>query len=150
MQKWSEIYTDGSKLDGRFGAGIHSTCLRQFASLMTAAFSKRKYALSIKLSIGLKLTDNLSQMFVFWSDSQAALRALDSPHISSKSVLTYRKSLENITTQMSICLSWDPGHRDIAGNCKADELAREGSTTELQSLHNDYSILIATLKLKFE
>ena len=65
------------------------------------------------------------------------LRALDSPHITSRSVLTCRISL-------------DAGHRDIPGNCKADELAREGTTTELQSLHNDYDIPIATLKLNFE
>ena len=51
---------------------------------------------------------------------------------------------------MNICLCWVPGHRDISGNCKADELAREGTTTELQSLHNDYGIPIATLKLKLE
>ena len=51
---------------------------------------------------------------------------------------------------MNICLCWVPGHRDIPGNCKADEFAREGTTTELQSLHYDYGIPIATLKLKFE
>ena len=27
LQRWPEIYTDGSKFDGRVGAGIHSTCL---------------------------------------------------------------------------------------------------------------------------
>ena len=48
-----------------------------------------------------------------------------------------------------MCLCWVQGHRDIPGNCKTDELAREGTTTELQSL-NDYGIPIATLKLKFE
>ena len=30
-----------------------------------------------------------------------------------------------------------PGHSAIPGNCKVDELARKGTTTELQSLHND-------------
>ena len=84
------------------------------------------------------------------SDSQAALRALDSPHITSRSVLTCRISLDEIATEMIICLCWVPGHRDIPGNCKADELAMEGTTTELQSLHNDYGIPITTLKLKFE
>ena len=32
----------------------------------------------------------------------------------------------------------------------ADELARKGTTTELQCLHNDYGISMATLKLKFD
>ena len=51
---------------------------------------------------------------------------------------------------MNICLCWVTGHRDIPENCKADELTREGTTTELQSLPNDYGIVIATLKLKLE
>ena len=51
---------------------------------------------------------------------------------------------------MNICLCWVPGHRDIPRHCKADELARECTTTELQSLHNDYGIPIGTLKLKLK
>ena len=51
---------------------------------------------------------------------------------------------------MNICLCGVPGHRDIPGNCKADELAREGSFTEIQPPHNDYGIPTATLKLKLE
>ena len=65
------------------------------------------------------------------------------------SVLTCRISLEEISTQKNICLCRVPCHWDIPGNCKADELAREGTTTELQSLHNDYGIPMV-LKLKFE
>ena len=101
------------------------------------------------LSIGLKQTDNLSPMFVF---CQAALRALDSPHITSRPVLICRIFLEDIAMQRNLCIcsyAMVPGCRDIPANCKADELAREGTTTELQSLH-DYGIPIATLKLKFE
>ena len=51
------------------------------------------------------------------SGSQAAL--LDSPHITSRSVLTCHISLEEIATQMNICLCWVPGYRDIPENCKA-------------------------------
>ena len=40
---------------------------------------------------------------------------------------------EEIATQMNICLYWVPGQRDITGNCKADEFAREGNTTELHT-----------------
>ena len=67
--KLGKVARDESKLDGRVGAGVHSTCLaikRQFASLTTAAFSKQKYVLSMQLLTGLEQIDNLSQMFVFY------------------------------------------------------------------------------------
>ena len=65
LQKWPEIYIDGSKLDGRIGAGIPSTCLAINKVIrIPAAFSNRKYAPSMKLSVGLKQTDNLSQIFM--------------------------------------------------------------------------------------
>ena len=108
-------------------------------------FSKRKYAIFMKLSISLKQTD-----VCILSDSQAALRAHDPPHITSRSLFTCRISLEKIATQMNTCLCWVPGHRDIPANCKAGELARAGINAELQSLHNDYGIPIVTLKREFE
>ena len=39
---------------------------------------------------------------------------------------------------MNICLCWVTGHRDIRG--KADELAREGTTTDPHSSYNGYTI----------
>ena len=64
----------------------------------------------------------------------------------------------NIFSQNTIFSMWSlnkfvfldvllPGHRDIP-DCKADELAREN--LELQYLHNEYGIPIATLKLELE
>ena len=84
----------------------------------------------MKLSIGLTEVSDVCIL----SDSQAALRAQDSPHITSRSVLTCHISIEDIATQMNIC--------QVTGTFQADEFARQGNTTELQTLHNDYGILI--------
>ena len=43
-----------------------------------------------------------------------------------------------------------PRSQNIAVNCKANELPRQATTTELQYLHHGYDIPISTLELKFE
>ena len=60
-------------------------------------------------------------------------------------LLTLRRGQSSLAAYL-----WLPGNWDIPSNCKADELARQSTTRERQSLHNDYGISIATLKLKFE
>lgn len=61
------------------------------------------------------------------SDSQAALRALLSPRISSKLIAECRDKLNKLCSSNSVTLLWVPGHSDIEGNERADELARNGS-----------------------
>jgi len=63
-------------------------------------------------------------IFIF-SDSQAALRALDSYTTNSKTISEYRKSLNEMVTHLRINLIWLPGHRNIESNCIADELAHK-------------------------
>ena len=125
------------------GAGIHSTCLAIKKAICLpdhcSVFQAEICAIHVDINWLKTNRQSVSDVCIL-SDSQTDLRVLDSPHITSRSVLTYRISLDEIATQMNICLGWVPGHRDIPG--KADELARDGTTTELQSLHNDYGIPI--------
>ena len=66
LQKWPEIYTDGSKLDGRVGAGVHSTCLAiKKAIRLPDHCSVFQAEICAILLTGLKQIHNLSQMFVF-------------------------------------------------------------------------------------
>ncbi|WP_219727168.1 ribonuclease H family protein, partial [Xanthomonas citri] len=61
------------------------------------------------------------------SDSQAAIQALDATITTSKVVEQSRNSLTNLSENHRVTLIWVPGHRNIEGNEKADELARGGS-----------------------
>jgi len=71
---------------------------------------------------------------LIFSDSQAALRALDSYTTSSKTISECRKSLIEMATHLRINLICVPGHRNIEGNCIANELARQGTTADIRSL----------------
>jgi len=66
-------------------------------------------------------------IFIF-PNSQAALRALDSYTTNLKTISEWRKSLNEMATHLRINLIWVPGHRNIEGNCIADELARQETT----------------------
>ena len=80
------------------------------------------------------------QKIFLFSDNQAALKALDSSFTNSITIAEYRKSLIEMATHYSIHLIWVPGHSDIEGNCKADELARIGTTTTIEILIDENTI----------
>jgi len=50
---------------------------------------------------------------------------------NSRTIADCRKSLHEMANQFTISFIWVPGHRDIVGNCIADELARQGTTKPL-------------------
>jgi ribonuclease HI len=65
------------------------------------------------------------------SDSQAAIKALDSYQINSKLVWDCHQSLVKLAKHNRIQLVWVPRHMGIDGNEIADQLARQGSSHPL-------------------
>ena len=63
---------------------------------------------------------------MIFTESQAALKALESVTIKSKLVL---KCLSELARQNSVQLVWVPGHESILGNERADVLAKKGAGT---------------------
>jgi len=53
-------------------------------------------------------------------------------------------------SQFTISLIWVPGHRDIVGNCIADELARQGTIVPLLPGKENVSMPMATCKLNIK
>ncbi|XP_044248539.1 uncharacterized protein [Drosophila takahashii] len=118
------IYTDGSKLNLQTGGGVFSP------------------------ELDIKVSFRLPEYYIFiFSDSQAALRALDSYSTNSLTISECRKSLNEMATHLRISLIWVPGHRNIEGNCIADELARQGTTTDILRDKDTVGMPIATCKL---
>ena len=68
----------------------------------------------------------IGEVFIF-SESKAALKALTSWSIDSKTVLECRSAANTLAESTGLTLCWVPGHRDIGGNCKADELGGPSS-----------------------
>jgi len=55
-----------------------------------------------------------------------------------------------MASQFTISLIWIPGHRDIVGNCIADELARQGTIMPLLPGKENVGKLMATCKLNIK
>ncbi|XP_070854154.1 uncharacterized protein [Drosophila suzukii] len=72
-----------------------------------------------------------NKLINIYSDSQAAIRSIISTNTNSHTISNCRKSLHEMALQFKIYLIWVPGHRNITGNCIADELARHGTTVPL-------------------
>lgn len=134
-QSWSNDlfwYTDGSKTDDGSGAGIYSEALKQNISLplgrYTTVFQAEIHAIETCIR------ENLRRLFIgrriyILSDSQAALKALACCRITSKLVWDCLQNLKLLAKRNKVTLVWVPGHKGIAGNERADELARMGSET---------------------
>jgi len=87
-----------------------------------------------------------TDIFIF-SDSQAALRALDSYTTNSKTISECSKSFNEMATHLIINLICVPGHRNIKGNCIADELERQGTTADILRDKDTVGMPMATCKL---
>lgn len=72
-----------------------------------------------------------------YSDSQAALQALENKTIHSTTTYNTILSLNKLSKHNNLTLQWIPGHEGHEGNEKADKLAKEGKNKQLED-HNKY------------
>ena len=96
----------------------------------------------------IKLLQSKRQNIFIFSDSQAVLKALDSSFTNSKTIAECCKFPNEMATHYRIHLIWVHGHRDIEGNCKADELARIGTTAEILKDDDTIGIPLTTCKMR--
>lgn len=132
LQGSTTWYTDGSKIGNSTGAGIYcpaldvaqSVALGRYPTVFQAEVLAIQQAFHNCIECGLQ-----DQNIVVCSDSQAALRAIQNPVVSSKVVAECKDLLLRVQAKNNVKLMWVPGHCGVAGNEKADELARDGSGT---------------------
>ncbi|MBW0518934.1 hypothetical protein O181_058649 [Austropuccinia psidii MF-1] len=133
------IFTDGSLIPGQ-GAGaaalLTNTNRNKSCFIGTTASVSNFEAelMGIQLAADLieeelTMNENIKSAAIF-SDSQGALIKSTNPYYSSSGqhiyVRTFNK-LRKLKEKLEITLYWCPGHEEIEGNCKVDELAKEAT-----------------------
>ena len=125
------VYTDGSKLQGKVGAGVliirddipvveDKFRLPDASTVYQAELTAIREAAAL-----LGAMEGLTRV-KFFVDSQAALRTLQSDFITSKLALQTITTLNTIPAT-SVVLVWTKAHIGNEGNERADTLAKEGT-----------------------
>jgi ribonuclease HI len=123
-------YTDGSKINASTGAGVCGVAPRVRLGFSlgrhASVFQAELYAL-MKCAEIVTRAGWQSQRVIIFSDSQAALKALDSYRVDSWLVNECRQSMELAATNNQVKLVWVRGHSGIDGNEKADQVAKKAA-----------------------
>jgi ribonuclease HI len=123
-------YTDGCRVDSGTGSGICG--LRPNSSL---SFPLGKFSTVFQTDIYANLQsacENIRRAYknkwiLILSDSEAALKALSSPKVTSRLVAECLDALSELAGLNEVSLFWMLGHRGVFGNEEADKLARQAS-----------------------
>jgi ribonuclease HI len=75
--------------------------------------------------------DYKHKRILIFSDSQAALKALSSPKVTSRLVAECLDALSELARLNEVTLIWMPEHRGVFGNEEADKFARQASAKPL-------------------
>ena len=130
------IYTDGSKREDGVGSGfvlyhknkrMHTESIHLphtstvFQAEIEAISHACQYAIANETDLNLKYIKILS-------DSQAAIKTLNNPRITSHTVLKALEYMETLALQVkSVTLAWTKAHIGTKGNEQADQAAKDGA-----------------------
>lgn len=128
------IYTDGSKENDQVGFGwavtyddfiIHeqSTYLEDHATVFQAEVMAIKESMDW---VRKECNIDIKKVNLF-SDSQAAIQAINSSWIESKVVKETKQSVRRTTKMTKVSIQWVRGHNNNTGNELADCLAKRGA-----------------------
>jgi ribonuclease HI len=127
-----QYFTDGSRKDGKVGIGVYGPSFNHHKALGSTPtiFQAEIHAIEICALRCIQRGDIRKRTIYILSDSQAAIRALRSSTVTSKLVNVCLNTLKKLASLTRLIIMWVPGHRGIAGNELADELARKGAESK--------------------
>ena len=147
-------YTDGSKDEkDNTGFGFHIIEPREGSGYSehgklnnsNSVFQAETFAIN-RLALNLLDKDTQNKNIIIYSDSQAAIKALDKTIIKHITVKTCHENLTQLANKGNkVVLSWIPGHRGHEGNELADTLAKMG--TKSPKLFHHIKTPAQTIKL---
>ena len=128
-------YTDGSMMNDKVGAGVYIPDqvgngspieMSYHIGERSTVFQAETFAVEQAAKL---LRDNgtTNKTIVINCDSQAAIRAVDSTIIKSKTTQRARNELHKLGKDNNVLLRWIPAHKGYLGNEEADKLAKRGS-----------------------
>ena len=130
-------YTDGSKTSEGTGMGYHISSNNNTTTINQKSYKLPDHCtvymaelLAIKEASNYLLSEEQHDRKIsFLTDSLSSLQALTATTITSKTVLDCHHTLSTLAEHNQVDLRWIPGHENHAGNETADELAKQGTTS---------------------
>ena len=151
-----KVYTDGSKLNGRVGAGFYAEYPNNspkqayfHLGIYSTVFQAEVLAI-LEVAKNLLLDKMHNQRIVVLDDSQAAIKALIKCTVTSITVLNCIRNLNQLGKQNHVSIAWIPGHAGIHGNKVADYVAKSGSRSKIHGpepfITVPYASCVSTVK----
>jgi len=128
-------FTDGSGANSGTGSGIFDLspkmCLSFPLGKFITVFQTEIYAI-LQCSCEKIRRAYKNKRILIFSDSQAALKALSCPKVTSGLNAECLDALSALARLNEVTLAWVPGYRAISGNEEADKLVRQASAMPLR------------------
>ena len=155
-ENWLHIYTDGSKMTdyANVGAGIHCKLFSFYIPVgqHMSAYDGEIEAIRVALTQLALHTEKFTNAVIL-SDSKAAIQSIANSALpTSEETFNCQQILDQLASQdKTLMLQWIPSHCEIAGNDKADQLAKRGASlpiiiTKPLSYQSQKTIVKHTLK----